>query len=181
MKKRRLHIIRDTREQDGFSFQSNALNPGRGFDGPPSVKEGTIQTGDYSLPGFRKRVTVERKNPNDLVQSLTDDRDRFKAELERMAEMDAPLIVVEAPESFFLAGHHHGGTSGEAIIQSLRSIRADYRVPYEMCRDKEHAEQVAYDHLRHFFEHRRKGRPSFMERAAIKTWEREWQEVEDAT
>ena len=181
MKTRRLHIIRDTREQDGYTFQSGSLDLGRGFNQPPLVTVGTIVTGDYSIKGFTKRVTVERKNPNDLVKSLTDDRERFKAELERMVEMDAPLIVIEAPQSFFLAGHHNGGTSGKSIIQSMRSIRADYRVPWEFCLDPEDAAQVTYDHLRHFFEHREKGRKSYMERAVLRQWGREWDEVDSKT
>jgi len=165
-----LPIIRDTREQDGFTFQS-CLRPG------DTVTVGTLHTGDYSIAGFQNRVCVERKNPNDLVGSLTEGRDRFEGELGRMLLMDAALVVVEAPAAYFLAGHHRGATRGESIVQSCLAFSQRYRVEFALCADREAAERRAYDFLRHYARDRSLGRPSFHERILF----RDWQETEKAT
>lgn len=165
-----LKIVRDSREQNGFTFQED-------FDPLPVVVDGTLRTGDYSLAGMRSRVCVERKNPDDLVGSLTEGRDRFESELDRMADMDAAALVIEAPESFFLAGHHRGATSGKSIIQSVRAFEVRYRLTVHFCRDRRDAEERTFDFLRHFANDRAKNKPSFMERALL----REWKTAEEAS
>lgn len=165
---RRLTIIRDTSEQLGFEFKH--VKPGQHFDDVPIIKDYSLDAMDYSLPGWTRRVGVERKGPDDLVHSLTEGRDRLLAMFTRALEMDAPLFVIEAPESFYMAGHHHGSMSGDAIVQSVRSICQAFRMPYKFCKDREEAEQVTYDHLRHFWIHRAKNKPSFMERALLRDW-----------
>ena len=169
MKTRRLHIIRDTSEQLGFDFKT--VKPGTHFDDVPIIIDHSLDAMDYSLPGLTRRVGVERKGPDDLVKSLQEGRDRLLAMFTRALEMDAPLFLIEMPESFYLAGHHHGSMSGEAVIQSVRSICQAFRMPYKFCNGREDAEQTTYDHLRHFWIHRYKNKPSFMERALLIEWD----------
>jgi DNA excision repair protein ERCC-4 len=164
MKKRPLRIVKDTREQDGFSFQS-LLQEG------DEIVDGTLTTGDYSLAGYQNRVCVERKNPNDLVKSLTDDRARFEAEMVRMVFMDAAMVVVEAPKDFFLLQRHHGKTSGKSIIQSCFAFEQRYRVSFALCEDKEDAERRTYAFLRHYARDRHLGRPTFADRLLIRAWD----------
>lgn len=60
---------------------------------------GHLKTGDYSIAGWQKHVTVERKTKGDLYKTLgTKGRDRFEREHERMAGMGAgnSCVIIEA-------------------------------------------------------------------------------------
>jgi len=52
-----LKIIVDTREQNPLSFTL-------------PTERGTLETGDYSLKGLERFISIERKAPNDLVSCL---------------------------------------------------------------------------------------------------------------
>jgi ERCC4-type nuclease len=88
------------------------------FDNMPPINEGRrivvrtvsrhLKTGDYTLEGFEDRICVERKQLSDLFQCCGNERDRFRAEVQRMSEMEHAFIVIEAdtreawrPSEFF--------------------------------------------------------------------------------
>ena len=120
MNKRRLHIIRDTREQDGFTFID-------GFDPAPIVTDGTLATGDYSLAGFEAAgITVERKSLQDLVGVLGHGRERFERELARMRAYAVAAVVVEAPLSALRAGADRG-REGDRLAADRAGVRAAVR------------------------------------------------------
>jgi len=56
----------------------------------------TLETGDYSLDGHENEVAVERKSLTDLYGTLGGGRQRFEAEVERLAVMSHAAIVIEA-------------------------------------------------------------------------------------
>ena len=76
-------IIIDTREQAEYSFACQVVHR-------------KLDAGDYSVEGFESRVAVERKSLPDFVHTVIHDFDRFAAELEKLSQMDAACIVVEA-------------------------------------------------------------------------------------
>jgi ERCC4-type nuclease len=59
-----------------------------------------LETGDYTVEGCERRVTVERKGGigglADLYHTLGTGRDRFERELRRMAGVEKAFVVVEA-------------------------------------------------------------------------------------
>ena len=77
-------VVVDSREQCPLTFPNL-----------PTVI-GTLTTGDYSIAGLENIISVERKNLDDLLACIGRDRDRFKAELQRLRAYRFRLLVVEA-------------------------------------------------------------------------------------
>ncbi len=73
LKEEQITILIDTREQAPFAF------PGM------STEAATLRAGDYSAHGLENEVAVERKSLPDLVACIGRERERFKAELVRLA------------------------------------------------------------------------------------------------
>lgn len=164
MKKFPLSIIRDTREQDGFDFKADLIQP------PPILTTGTLATGDYSLAGYQPphrtdetddgreyrppSVAVERKSLADLMGCMGRGRARFQRELRRLKDLTSACVVVEEPMSAIRAGHYRGSIDPETAVQTVISWQQAYGVPFIFCAGKDEAERVAFDFLRHFAIHR---------------------------
>jgi DNA excision repair protein ERCC-4 len=67
-----LKILIDTREQLPFTFTAYDVAP----------EPAALPVGDYSLPGFQDRASIERKSLEDLIGCLMgSNRERFEREL----------------------------------------------------------------------------------------------------
>lgn len=103
-------LIIDTREQLPLSF--------------PHLEavQGTLTTGDYSIEGLQSLFAVERKSVPDLVGSLTQGRERFFRELERLRGMQfARLLVIGRPVD--LSAHlNRRAVKLDSILGSLAAI-----------------------------------------------------------
>ncbi|MGN0851839.1 MAG: ERCC4 domain-containing protein [Kiritimatiellia bacterium] len=119
-------IIEDTREQTPLDFT-------RATD-IPTVRQ-KLDTGDYSATGFENIVTIERKNPEDLVSSVILDRARFERELKRMREGGFKLCVIycEATYADIAAGAYRGRSNPKSVLGSLDAFAARYGVPTLFC------------------------------------------------
>ena len=135
-----LRIVRDSREQAPFAFAGL----------PVEVTVAALEAGDYSLAGFERRVAVERKELGDLVGCLGTDRQRFERELARLRGFDAAAVVVEAPVVALRTGRYLGRLDAGAAWQSVLAFIQRYRVPFIFCGDRQDAEAVTFDLLRHF-------------------------------
>jgi len=84
-------IIIDQQEKHQFVF-------------PKTIKtiKKHLKTADYSLVGFEDRICVERKSKSDAWGSVTEGRDRFRKEYERMAEFEKKIVVIESNLEDFL-------------------------------------------------------------------------------
>ena len=80
-------VIIDTREQMPFSFS--------GF--PVEIEEATLDAGDYSCAPFHRRISIERKGFQDLVNCLGKGRERFEKELLRLRAYDFVLRLSTKP------------------------------------------------------------------------------------
>lgn len=79
-------IIRDTREQNGWSFPVSSSCLG--------VKDKALKTGDYTLIGFEDKFVIERKrNLAEIVNNLREKR--FFKELNRLDDFDFPYLFLE--------------------------------------------------------------------------------------
>ena len=84
--KKRLIILADTRERLPFVF------PGH------TVRRTKLDTGDYTLHGYKKFITVERKGFGDFLGCIGTGWEKFMSsggQVERLAHMDFSLLVVE--------------------------------------------------------------------------------------
>lgn len=136
-------IITDSREQQPFRFV--------GY--PCQTKSGTLHTGDYSLEGFSDRITVERKSLGDLAGCMTSGRERFERELERMRDFECACIVVEEPMSAIRNGNYRSKLNPNSFEQSILSLMIRYRLPFLFGHTRIHAEWLAFNALRHFYNH----------------------------
>lgn len=79
-------IIRDTREQNGWTFVEGPFCGG--------MVSGALKTGDYSIQGYEDLLTIERKGTiAEFAANLIEDR--FTRELERMELFKYSFIVLE--------------------------------------------------------------------------------------
>lgn len=85
-----MRIIIDTREQkELFLFKS--------FPVTTVIKK--LDTGDYSITGFEKKITIDRKrDANELQMCYGQNWKRFNRMLERMNEFDEGYILCTFPE-----------------------------------------------------------------------------------
>jgi len=109
-------IIEDTREQKPLDFTPYAQC---GI----SVERRRLRTGDYSVAGYEPFVLIERKSLQDLVGTLTRDRERFMREIYDRAPFYAVRhLVVEAAWQEISAPYSFSMANPRAIVNSLYSL-----------------------------------------------------------
>ncbi len=133
-----MKILIDTREQAPFTF--------RGYQADP--EPATLPVGDYSLPGFQDRVSIERKSLDDLVGCLRgSNRERFERELARGRHYDLFVVVVEASLADVSQGRYRSEMKPHSALQSLITFQVRYRVPFMWCGNRAGAEYMTYSLL----------------------------------
>ena len=139
-------IAVDTRERKPYF-----LSPG--LDCPKVITcRTTLKTGDYSIVGHFDQVTIERKSLSDFWVSITRGRDRFKREIQRMAEIPCRAVVVEATLDQALGTRVAGRKFGsEVVIGTVKSWNAKYGVPFLFLGDRATAEQFTLQYLTSFY------------------------------
>lgn len=122
-------IIVDTREKAEYSFAC------------PIVHR-KLDAGDYSVDGFESRLAVERKSLPDFVHTVIHDFGRFAAELEKLSQMEAACIVVEADLDEVLRGLHADSlrsVSPASLLGAAIHIALRWRVPVHWCGSRQAA------------------------------------------
>ena len=142
-------ILIDTREQAPFAFQHEKY-------AGATTAAGTLDTGDYSLAGLADRVAVERKSLQDLVASLSRERDRFEREVQRAAALDSFCVVVEASWSELAAGQYRSKLNPHSACQSVLAFSCRYRVPFLFAGSRAGAEYATWGFFRQYLESARK-------------------------
>ena len=115
----RIVVIQDTREQDPWFFSPKEF----------VIVKAKLDEGDYSIRGFEKRITIERKWPNDFLTCCGSQRDRFKRELERMKNYDYAEVIVEGiPRADMSEGEYRSLISPHSVYATIASISMNYKV-----------------------------------------------------
>jgi hypothetical protein len=86
-------IIVDTREQKPFEFRG--IDDHRGHVLEVATTRRKLDAGDYSILGLEQEIAVERKTKPDMYGTAGKGRDRFEREIELLAAMAAPAIVIQ--------------------------------------------------------------------------------------
>ena len=120
-------IIIDTREKDAYSF------------GDIQTIRTKLDAGDYSVAGLEDRISIERKNLNDFVQTVIRQQKRFHKELCALADMEFCAIVVESSWQDILAHKYAGNVKPLSIIESAVAIMLAYRIPVVMAGNRQMA------------------------------------------
>ncbi|MDC0679694.1 ERCC4 domain-containing protein [Sorangium atrum] len=137
-------IIVDTREQRPWTF-----------GGRLHMEHAALPAGDYSLAGFETSVAIERKSLDDLVQSVTWERERFLRECERLRAYELKTILVEAGVPDVWAHRYRSRTMPQAVIASALAIEQDFGISTTWAGSRESAEKIAALILSRF--HRKRG------------------------
>jgi DNA excision repair protein ERCC-4 len=114
-------ILIDTREPDPHPWESC-------FDAP--VIRGTLETGDFSLPGCGEMIAIERKTTADLISCLCSSRDRFTRELQRASRIPDFIVIVEGTYGEILKGEYRSGMNPKSAWESIIALQQRYRIPF---------------------------------------------------
>lgn len=90
-------IIRDTREQQGWTFEPEEKVAGR--IQVMGTQEQALDAGDYSLVGFEDQIRIERKQGFcELFGNMTpvEHKERFEREMEKLRDIPFKYLIVEA-------------------------------------------------------------------------------------
>lgn len=131
-----IDVIVDTREQLPYTF--------RDFEDIKTVSQ-KLDTGDYSLNDCEDFITVERKTCEDFLNSITNDRERFEKEFERMKEIKYSFCIIEC--SLIQAYKHiedKGTFSPEAILGTVASWSMKYNTQFLFTNNRKFGEKVCY-------------------------------------
>jgi len=124
-------VIRDDREKPGHGW----------FFGPSDTCEGTtiarLLTGDYTLQGLEAAVAIERKaSAAELSRNFFANFDTFRAEMERLQQLEYAVVVCEFPITHILEfpRHEQLGNSikrrlridANRLAKRLESLRRDF-------------------------------------------------------
>lgn len=112
-------VIADTREQTPWVFDPSRFE---------TVRE-TLQTGDYTVKGFKATLRVERKSLGDFVGSVIHDWLRFRKKLVRLAFFDIACVVVEADISDVYAHRYESDANPASVLGKANAIYLDHGVP----------------------------------------------------
>lgn len=98
----------------------------------------SLRTGDYSIRGLESRFTVERKSMPDLIGTLSQRRDSFMAEIERMLGFDFRRLIIVGERDELERVLSRRCISKSAVFGSLAAIDAR-GVPVVWCVSPEQA------------------------------------------
>ena len=122
-------IIIDTREQEPYSFDPRLA----------TAERRALTAGDYSVDGLEACVAVERKTLDDFVSTVIHSRERFRAELQKLAAYRAACVVVETGITVILQRRYRGEAHPNAVLGTALSIILDYRIPVFFCSNRQAA------------------------------------------
>lgn len=133
-----MKILIDSREQLPFSFDRHEVE----------TETTALQIGDYSIPGFEDRVSIERKALDDLVGCLMgSNRDRFERELSKSRHYDLFCVVVEASMEDISRGRYRSQMKPQSALQSIFAFSVRYRMPFIWAGNRAGAEYATYSLL----------------------------------
>tara|TARA_R100001244_G_scaffold131813_1_gene105868 strand:- start:535 stop:1044 length:510 start_codon:yes stop_codon:yes gene_type:complete len=85
-------IIKDTREQEGYTFEPSSSR----YHTCKGMITQKLDTGDYSIAGMEDKVCIERKaSVVEFANNVGHDQVRFLNEIERMKSFPYKFIVFE--------------------------------------------------------------------------------------
>ena len=133
-------IVIDSREKEPYGFTCGMVRK-------------KLDAGDYSVEGHEHQVAVERKSLPDFVHTVIHDFPRFAAELQKLAAMQAPCIVVEANLDDVmrgLAADKLRSVAPRAVLGAALHIAIRHRVPIYWCGSRQTACAFTDGYLRTF-------------------------------
>ena len=120
-------VLVDTREQQPFPLAANHPN----WIG--EEKRVALKTGDYSIEGMEKLLSLERKSLADIVGCTVTSRQRFIANCTRLAKFRWKAIIIEASYEDLKRDCQEYGVESQvhpnAVVGTLDAIEAKFGIP----------------------------------------------------
>ncbi len=98
-----------------------------------TVVRGSLQTGDFSLPGCEEWIGIERKELNDLIGCLCSNRERFTKELQRAARIKSFYVICEGSYEDLLRGDYRSDMNPRAAWESVLALQHRFGIPFLMA------------------------------------------------
>jgi ERCC4-type nuclease len=147
-----LLVLIDDREQLPYCFDGFRANSDRNH---AEILVGTetrrLETGDYSLDGHTDKIVIERKSKSDLFSTLSQGgenhrRERFMAELERMASIPYAYVMVECQWSdIFFDPPILSQLTPKSICRTVISMQQKYpNIHWHFMPDREFAQAMTF-------------------------------------
>lgn len=115
-----------------------------------------LRTGDYSIVGMEKLVTIERKTLTDFYGSLGgkggERRSRLAREHERMSKMVFAAVIIEANwTEIFASAPEYSKLTPRSVHRTMCSWQQRYGVPWLAMADRRLAEITTFRILEKFW------------------------------
>lgn len=146
-------IIRDTREQDGWTFSRSKV--------VENIIDDKLDTGDYTIVGLEDKLCIERKASTAEIAGNVSAK-RFYDELERMQVYPHRFLICEFSFKDVLDFPHNSGIpyqkqkylriTAPFILKSLSDIQVKYDVKVIYAGNKGNAEIAADNIMRRVYE-----------------------------
>ena len=136
-----MKILVDSREQLSYTFER--------FD-HVAIQAVGLPIGDYSLPGFEDKVSIERKTLEDLVSCLGKGRKRFEMELLNSRPYELFVVVIEANMEAVMLGRYRSQISPHSAMQSIVAFQIRYGTPFIWAGSSESGEYITYSLLQKY-------------------------------
>lgn len=134
----------DTREQAPFHFLGMVDDQSGKPIVVPLITGQHLDTGDYSIAGLEREITIERKSVSDFAGSITHERDRFEREMERMKVIvDAggyAAVVIEGDWQDLFNYSQRSRVGAKSMSRTMASWSIRYGVHWWPMTDRRHAE-----------------------------------------
>ena len=176
-------VIVDTREKKPFDFRG--IDDHRGHVFEVATRRHKLDAGDYSIQGLEAEIAIERKTKPDMYGTAGKGRECFEKEIELLAAMPAPAIVIQCdnpskkqkreqekepvappccrpdkkcPILELLMPPPHTKMSPKSVVNSLFAWSVRRRIPVWLCPDRRSAETLTFRLLQHFWNWRERQR-----------------------
>lgn len=106
------------------------------------IIRGTLETGDFSLPGCAEWICIERKTLDDLIGCLCQHRERFTRELQRASRVRDFYVVCEGSYSDLWTGNYRSHMHPRAAWESVIALQQRYGIPFLMAGNVEIAAKL---------------------------------------
>lgn len=152
-------VLIDTREQNPFFYDKSEHPDFKNL----KLKTVTLKTGDYSIagmsvPGSGPSVTIERKNPSDLFQSMGNDRERFEREIIRMSRFTFAALVTEIDyRGIFTSPPVLSEMNPKSVFRSMLAFAQRWNIHCFPCPDRGFAEKTTLILLKRFWDDNKPG------------------------
>jgi hypothetical protein len=120
-------IVIDTNEGTPFEFDSIQNGEGQTIR-VPTVRRPLYLSGlaDYTIDGMETLVQIERK-ADDLYSSMSERREIFEGEIERLNSMcEFAAVVCEVPRSTIIMDNHRFGARSKSIMSTVSNWRVRF-------------------------------------------------------